>query len=93
MRKRYAIEYELKPRSVRIFWAYREGTKKEAEDSARGLLYSLRCGHSYKKARVFIEGKSIRLRPQDIEMQKEVDKNMSVVSVKKGEENGQEESN
>jgi hypothetical protein len=66
MRKRYAIEYELKPRTERFFWAYYEGTKKEAEESARGLMYSLRYESGYKKARAFLEGKSLHLRKQDV---------------------------
>lgn len=68
MKRKYPIEYELEPRSEKIFWAYFEGTKQEAEWSAKDLMCSLRYENGFKKAKVYFNGKALKLRKQDVDM-------------------------
>jgi len=68
MSRLYPIEYQLKPHSERLFWAFYGGTKKDAEESARDLMCSLRYESGFKKAKVYFNGKALRLRKHDVEI-------------------------
>ncbi len=55
---KHAIEFKPDRKSPRQFWAWRAGSRKQARQSAEGLLVSLReCGAT--NARVFVDGRRV----------------------------------
>lgn len=56
----HLIEYKLHPRSAWETWAYRVGTRREAETSALSLRAELR--EKYPRAQVRVSGKQLRER-------------------------------
>ena len=58
--KNHKIEYRIKRKIPIQLWAWFQGTKKQARESAKGLLDSLRDDCGYNKARVFVDGKMIK---------------------------------
>ena len=59
MNSRYAIEYKADRKSPVQLWAWFDGSKKQARQSAWGLRESLKEECGYMKASVFVDGKRI----------------------------------
>lgn len=61
--ERHRIDYTRTPKSEGQLelWAHFEGTRKDAQRSARGLLSSLREELGLTRARVFLDGSGVRM--------------------------------